>query len=290
MKLVNTVTKKLDTYQQKHHFTGFIYAVIKKYGEDHAGYQAALLTYYGFLSLFPLLMVLTTLTDMFAGNRPELEEAVVKAISDYFPVLGDQLSSHIHSLAGNGPALLIGILFTLYGARGVADVLQNGVQKVWGIDPPKRPGFPLNILKSIGIMVVGGLGFIAVAIISGVAASAGHGLLVVIVSYLVNLFLLFWVYAAIINVCLPKEISLKDIRLGAAVAALGLLILQAIGGYILTRQLKDLNALYSYFAVTLGLLFWIYLQAQMFYYSAVTSVVSTKRLWPRSFNDQNLNN
>lgn len=76
--------------------------------------------------------------------------------------------------------------------------------------------------------------------------------------------------------------TIKEVRPGAIAAAIGLVILQSLGGYILTRELKSLDALYSNFAIPLGLLFWIYLQAQMLYYAAEIAVVSSKRQWPRS--------
>jgi uncharacterized BrkB/YihY/UPF0761 family membrane protein len=87
---------------------------------------------------------------------------------------------------------------------------------------------------------------------------------------------------------LPKHVSLKEIRGGAAVAAIGLVLLQALGGYLLTRELKNLDALYSNFAIPLGLLFWIYLQAQMLFYAIEISSVHAQRLWPRSLTGKDL--
>src|ERR1700730_12765923 len=109
---------KLDAYQQRHRFLAFPYAVVKKYGEDGGGQQAALLTYYAFLSIFPLLLILTTLAEITVGRHSNLEATVVSSITGYFPVLGSQLSSHIHGLHRSGLALAIGILFTFYGTRG----------------------------------------------------------------------------------------------------------------------------------------------------------------------------
>ena len=40
---------------------GFIYGVVKKFGDDQAGYLAALIAYYAFFSLFPLLLVFVTI-------------------------------------------------------------------------------------------------------------------------------------------------------------------------------------------------------------------------------------
>jgi YihY family inner membrane protein len=280
-KLVN----RLDKLQQKHRFTAFFYAVIKKYGEDQAGYNAALLTYYGFLSLFPLLLVLTTLTNSLIGNHPHLEHTVISGLTSYFPLLGSQLSSHVHSLHQSGWALIAGVLFTLYGAHGVADVWRHGIQDIWGVPRRKREGFPIGLIKSLGIIIIGGLGFLLASISAALAAAAGHGWAFRGLSILVNFLVLFLLFNFLLNISLPKHVTIRETQVGALAAAIGLVILQALGGYILTRELKGLDALYSYFAIALGLLFWIYLQAQMLYYAAEIAVVSSKKLWPRGISD-----
>lgn len=274
--------KRLDDWQQRHHLPAFTYAVIKKYGEDSAGYHAALLTYYGFLSLFPLLLIVTTVTSLLIGNNPALEQTIIDGLTDYFPLLGAQLSVHVHELHSGGWVLLAGILFTLYGTHGVADAWRRGVQRIWRIPRRQREGFPKGQIKSLGIVMIGGLGFILASISAGLAAAAGRGLAFAVLSVGVNLFILFWVFTFLIKFSLPRHVALKETRVGAAVAAVGLLVLQALGGYILAHELKSLDALYSYFALALGLLFWIYLQAQMLYYAVEIAAVSSQKLWPRS--------
>lgn len=281
MKTAIRTLKKFDAWQQKRRWTAVTVAVIKKYGEDESGYQAALLTYYGFMSLFPLLLVLTTVTSLVAGNHPALQSDIIRSTTGYFPILGSQLAQHITSLHKNGVALIIGIVFTLYGARGVADVFRRGVQNIWQVPKDQRAGFPKTIFSSLAIVIVGGLGFILAAASTGLAASAGHGPTFRLLSVAVDLFILFWLFTFLLNACLPRHVSIKDIRTGALASATGLIILQAIGGYLLARELKHLDVLYSYFAISLGLLFWIYLQAQLLYYAVTLAAVRAQRLWPR---------
>lgn len=283
MQSVQRLVRRVDAYQQRHRFTAFTYAVIKKYSQDDAGQQAALLTYYSFLSLFPLLLVLTTVTNGILGDHPHLAATVIKGLTNYFPLLGNQLSGHVHSLRRNGLALVAGVLFTLYGSRGVANAFRHGVRHVWGV-PKQNESFPRALLKSLELLVVGGLGFIVASISVGWTSAAGHGLAFRGLSIIVNLFILFWLFTFLLNASLPRHIGLKETRLGAAAAAVGLVILQALGGYILAHELKSLDALYSYFALALGLLFWIYLQAQTLYYAVEIAAVSSQKLWPRSFN------
>jgi YihY family inner membrane protein len=288
MNIADKIIDKLDRSQRKHPFPAFTYAVIKKYSDDHAGYQAALLTYYAFLSLFPLLLVLTTVTSMIASTHPDIKDSIINSITNYFPVLGDQLSNNVHTLHKRGLALITGLLFTFYGARGVADAFRHGVNQIWQVPYERRDSFPKSALKSLTIIVLGGMGLLIASFSAGIAASAGHGIFFTGLSALVNLFVLFWVFIILLNISLPKHVTISELRLGAATAAFGLVILQTAGGYLLGKELRNLDALYSSFAITLGLLFWIYLQSQMLYYSIELANVRAERLWPRSLTGKNL--
>ena len=129
---------------------------------------------------------------------------------------------------------------------------------------------------------------IATASITGTVATLGHGLLPRTLSYLAGVVLLYLLFTYLIRAVLPRHITSKDTYSAALSAAIGLIVLQIVGGLILARLLKNLDALYSYFAISLGLLFWIYLQAQVVYYSVVIAAVKTQKLWPRSFSGQDL--
>ncbi len=286
MSTLQKFIRNLDRYQQRHKPVAFLYAVIKKYGQDEAGSRAALLTYYAFLALFPLLLVLTTVIDIVIGSHPRVEHTLLKGITDYFPLLGSQLGSHVHTLHKSGFPLLVGLLFTFYGTRGVADAFRQSVNHIWGIPHSERAiAFPKSLIKSLSLITLGGSGFLVAALSAGLANAAGSGWMFRGLSLAVNLFILFWVFTFIINFSLPRRVKIRQIRAGAAAAAVGLVILQSVGGYILAHELKSLDALYSYFAVTLGLLFWLYLQAQMVYYAVEIAAVSSQKLWPRSFQD-----
>ncbi|HUA12889.1 MAG TPA: YihY/virulence factor BrkB family protein [Candidatus Sulfotelmatobacter sp.] len=271
---------KINKFQQQRRFLGFVFAVIKKYSDDNAGKQAALLTYYAFLSVFPLLLILVTITDVLWGSHSTLRDDIIHDVTSYFPLLGNQLSQNIHRLHSTGITLVVGLLFTLYGVRGVASVFRTGVQDIWQIPENERDKFPETLLKSLVVVVVGGLGFILASVISGAASDVSGDHDFRIVPILINIFLLFWLFNFLISFNLPRHIPYKKTWEGALVAAVGLVILQSLGAILLGRELKRLDALYSYFAVALGLMFWLYLQAQVLYYSFEIAVVKAYKLYP----------
>ncbi len=287
MNIIQKLTNRLDTFQRRYRLPGFIYAVIKKYGEDKVGYQAALLTYYGFLAIFPLLLVLTTVAGIVATGHPGVKRTIINGMTNYFPVLGSQLTEHVNTFHRSGIALIVGTLFVLYGTRGVVDVFRYGVNHIW--HEPEEPdlGFIKSIVRSFSIMLIGGIGLLGASLIAGFASAAGHGIALRALSAALNLIIIFGLFVFLMNASLPHHVSAKQVRKGAATAMLGLVILQALGGYVLTRELHSLDALYSYFAISLGLLFWIYLQAQVLYYSVTIAAVDAQKLWPRSLTGNN---
>lgn len=179
--LIQRLIAAVDHFQQRHRAVAFPYAVIKKFGDDSGGYQAALLTYYGFLSLFPMLLVLVTVLQLWFKNDPLLRERVVTSVNSYFPLLGEQLQASVHTMHGAGAGLVIGLLIAIYGARGAADALQYMFNNVWQVPRSRRPGFPKNIMQSLVIMASVVVGFAATVAVSSFSASLGTALWVKIV-------------------------------------------------------------------------------------------------------------
>jgi membrane protein len=282
MNFIERRLRKVDSFQQRHPIVSFPYAVIKKYGQDQGGYQAALLTYYGFLSLFPLLLVLTTLTQWLLGGDSHLKARIINSTTTYLPIIGSQLQQSTHGFSKTGLPLILGLLVLIYGARGVADAFRHTVNNVWQVPTTERSGFFPALLRSFSIVCLGGLGFLSSAIIASYATSSGHDYELRLVLIVVSALVLFGSFLFVIKTALNKPVGLEKLWVGAAVASLGLLILQALGGYIVIHELKNLDNLYGTFAVILGLLFWLYLQARLVVYAIEVDTVRVLKLWPRS--------
>ena len=180
---------------------------------------------------------------------------------------------------------MVGLVGTFIGTLGVANSLQNALNSAWEIPFARRPGFPWSWLRSVTLIIVVGTGFIATTILSGLAAGAGRVLpgagpsvLALAVSLVLN-FGLFWLA---FRLATAKDITWRQLWLGAAISAVIWQILQAFGGYFLSHQIAHASPLYGTFAVVLGLIAWLYLQAQLTLYAVEINVVRAYRLWPRS--------
>lgn len=285
MNKIERAVRRLDEFQQRHRATAFGVAVVKKYSEDQGGYQAALLTYYGFLALFPLLLVLTTLAQLLLSGDSHARSRLISGATSYFPVLGDQLQRDVHGLGRSGIALVLGLLVLLYGARGVADVFRSCANRLWKVPPRRRSGFLPATARSFGIIAIGGLGFLGAAVIAGYATAFGHFLGIRLIFLAISAFVLFVSFLLVMKLAINRPVGLHQIWAGAATATLGLLLLQWLGGYLVTHELRNLNNLYGTFALVLGLLFWLYLQTQLVVYAIEIDTVRAFKRWPRKLID-----
>jgi uncharacterized BrkB/YihY/UPF0761 family membrane protein len=177
---------------------------------------------------------------------------------------------------------VIGLLITFYGARGVADALRHILDNLWQVPKSERSGFPKNILHSFSIMFCGSLAFVAAVAISAFSNSLGHAMWVKLFLNVLGFLSITLVLGIIFRVATFGRVPIKYMFLGASVAGMIVQALLTFGGLILKHQLQNLNSLYGTFAVVLGLLFWIYLLAQVVVYAAEVDTVRHLSLWPRS--------
>jgi YihY family inner membrane protein len=268
---VDRLLRAADRFQQRHAVLAVPVAVVKKFGDDQASKHAALLAYYGFLSLFPLLLVFVTLLANALAGDPQLQQQVIDAAMAQFPVLGTQIQDSIRVIQGSGIGLVVGILGTLWGGLGITQSAQDAMNSIWTIPFRQRPNIWLRLARSLASLAV-----VAAALLVA-AALTQLGPLPFIGSLLLNLALLILLF----QVLTGRRVPWRQLLPGAASAAAGWSILQTLGVYILDRQLAQANLIYGVFAVVIVLLSWLYLSARLLLYATELNVVLARRLWPR---------
>ncbi|WP_030170209.1 YihY/virulence factor BrkB family protein [Spirillospora albida] len=274
---------RVDAYQRRHRWAGLPLAVVYKFVDDQGAYLTALITYYGFVSLFPLLLLLVTALGFALQDNPGLQERVLDSALAQFPVIGDQIAANIHSFQGNSLALVTGVAGGLYGGLGVVQAVQNALNKIWGVPRNSRPNPIAARLRSLALLAVGGGAILATTALSVVTASAdvfGGGVraAAVVVAVAINVVL----FTVAFRLLTARPLTVAQVRTGAIAAALVWQGLQGGGAFLLGHMLKGATATYGMFGIVLGLLAWIYLGAITFVAGAEINVVREHRLWPRS--------
>ena len=280
------VTEWVDGYQRRHRWAGFPVAVIYKFVEDQGPYLAALITFYGFLSLFPLLLLLASLLGFVLQGNPEQQQRILDSALSQFPVIGDQLSDP-QGLQGSSAAIVIGGLVALYGALGVAQALQNAMNVAWSVPRNRRPNPVKARLRSLLLIGTAGIAVLATTILSALGGSAGAdgalfsgwvALLVTFAAVVVNAA----VFIVVFRLSTATKLGGRDVAPGAITAAIIWQLLQVFGTAYVANVVKDAGITYGVFAVVLGLLAWIFLAALGVVLSVEINVVRTKHLFPRA--------
>jgi YihY family inner membrane protein len=273
----------VDRFQQRRPRLSFICAVVKKYGDDNAQQLGALIAFYAFFCLFPLLLVFVTVLGFVLEGNQSAQESVLHSTLKQVPILGEQLERNIHSLTGTPLALVIGILGSLLAGLGITGAAQNAFNQVWHIPRKRRPNFVTWRLRGLGLLVLLGLLSIVSTGAAGYVTAHTAGTIEVVGGVLLALAVNLLLFFAAFRLLTSEEVETRDLLLGVIVGALLLQILQHVGGCYVEHVLRHTKQTSGLFAFVLGLLTWLYLGGQVTMIAAELNVVRARRLWPRSF-------
>src|SRR5271155_4464397 len=162
----------LDRRQQQSRGVSFLAAVIKKFGDDQAGQLAALIAYYAFVSLFPLLLVLVTVLGFVLQGDPGDQKRILDGTLGQFALISDQLK--LHSLSGSGVGLAIGVLGALLAGMGVTSATQHAFNRMWNVPFKDRPSFLHARLRSLRMLVILGTLSVVSTTAAGFVGSSSH--------------------------------------------------------------------------------------------------------------------
>ena len=278
-----TITERLDRFQRKHPWAGFPLAVAYKYFDDFGTYLAALITYYGFVSLFPLLLLLSTILGFVLSGDRRLQQEVLDSALHQFPVIGHDLGQP--GRIGGGPVgLVVGILGSLYGGLGVAQAFQYAMNTMWAVPRDQRPnpfkarGRSLLLLFTAGLAV---MGTTVLSILGGggaAALGAAGRYLVLAASLAINIAVSIFA----LRFAPARRLSVRDVLPGAIVSALIWQLLQSFGVIYVQQVIDHASVTNAVFAIVLGLLAFLYITATAVLVCAEVNVVHVSRMYPRS--------
>jgi membrane protein len=279
------VTARLDGFQRRHTWLGFPLAVIYKFVDDQGGYLAVLITYYGFVSLFPGLLLLVSVLGYTLQSDPGLQQALLGSALQQFPIVGPQLQQNVSSIHGSSLGVVLGILGAVYGGLGVSVAIQTALNRVWAVPRYARPDPVVSRVRGLVLFVlIGAVVLITTALATVGPVAAGYGLgagvrygaIAVAMTVNVGAFLIGF------RVLTARDVPLSDLMPGAVSAGVAVEVLQIVGALFVSYELSDSSQIYGVFGLVLGLLAWLYLQAVIVVFCAEINVVRARRLWPRN--------
>lgn len=272
---------RFDAWQQRRPAVAFPLAVLQKLSDDQGGYLAATIAYYAFFSLFPLLLVLTTVLGFVLDGHPGLHDSILDSALGQLPVIGEELQRR--GLQGSVLGLALGLAVALWSGMGVFLAAQNAMNHVWGVPHVVRPSFVKARLRALVLLaVLGGGMLVATGLAALSSIGAGYGTPWKVASVALSVALDIGLVWVALRVLTARDVTWRELRGGAVAGGVAYAVLQSLGGLYIGHVLEDSSNTYGTFALVIGLLSWITLGATILLLAAEANAVATLRLWPRS--------
>ena len=275
------LTERIDATQKRHRRMSVAVATFKKFSEDKTTTLAATIAFWGFFSIFPLLLVLVTILGWVLPGSDKTN--VLQHVATMFPLLDPKT---ITGLTGAGWALLGGLLTALWSGLGAVRTVQNAFNSVWEIPYHKRPGMLEQVKRSVFVLVTIGVGIVLSTLITGFVTSNSTGVNLGVAGRIAGLVLSIaldvGLFVAAFRLLTDREITTRDVLPGAVFSGIVFFILQELSAFIIARHLKSAQPTYGHFATVITILWWFYLQSVITLLGAQLNVVLKESLYPRS--------
>lgn len=277
---------RVDRAQRRFPPLGFPLAVIYKFFEDQGNYLAAIVTYYAFVAIFPLMLLGSSILGFVLDDNPGLQEDLLNSALSQFPIIGDELGRP-DGLQGSTSAAVVGALVALYGAMGLGLAIQNTVNAAWSVPRNSRPNPFLLRLRSLVLLATAGVAVLSVSIISTVGSNTqvfGPRVdttlrwLIALTSVLV----IGTMLTLLMRIATTREHRLRNAAPGGFTLAFMWQGLQWAGAVYVTQVINEAQGMNKTFATVLGLVAFIYVAAVMGVLGIEVNVVLVRRLWPRA--------
>jgi YihY family inner membrane protein len=251
------------TVRRRWPFVNTLIAAIERFRIHRTGRNSALVAHYGFLSVFPLMLVFTTILGFVLQGNPDLQKRIIDSALANFPFIGSELEANPDHLQGSVGLLIFGLLTALWAGLKAFNVLQMALDDIDDVPIDDRPTLVKVRLQSLLAVVVIGGAQVATAVLSGFVSAAGvqwgNRVLLLLGSISINTL----VIAATYHWLGTLRPTWRELAPGAVFAGLAFTVLQLVGTTLMTRAIARASPIYGTFATVIGLLFWLGLHSMI---------------------------
>jgi uncharacterized BrkB/YihY/UPF0761 family membrane protein len=256
-----TTSDRVMDLRAKHPAIEIVVDMLDGWRRHLSGRNASVVAFFGFVSIFPLMLAATTILGFVLQDNEELQQRIIDGALADIPVLGQQLQNDPTSLNGSVWALVIGLAGALWGATKAFAGLQAALDDVWEVEVDHRASLPVQRGKALlGILIIGGaqIASIALATLVNAAGLPNAGRVVLtLANVVVNIGVLGLMYR-FLTAASP---TWRDVWPGAIAAGVLYTLLQYYGTDITRRIIQNSSDTYGQFAIVLGLITWLSLLA-----------------------------
>ncbi len=285
--MTSELVDRVDAFQRRHPLVGFPLAVIYKFFDDQGPYLAAILTYYAFVSIFPILLIASSVLGFLLQGNEALYEAVLTSALGRFPIVGTQLGEP-EGLTGSTGAIVVGSLAALYGALGLATAAQHALNTAWAVPRNSRFNPFVGRFRAFVTLLLAGLAVLSTSV-AAVFLNNLDGVLgtdvdvwIARLGTLLGIALTAVVLSLMMRYTTARRPSFKACLPGGITIALLWHGLQIGGGVYVERVLTAASDMNAVFALVLGLMGLLFLASSFAVLGVEVSVVRKERLYPRA--------
>ncbi len=282
--------KRFNGIRRRHPFLDHAIRAWQHYGDRRGNELAGAVTYFAFLSFFPLLALTFAVVGFLADAYPPIEQQVTAALTTYLPGLVGNGSGQIQVqqlLEAREAALGLGALGLLYSGLGWVDGLREALRQVFVL-PVRAGNLVVKKLTDLVALLTLGVGALLALTVSTVATALTAFVLDAVgvgESFLAQL--LFRVLAPLLSIGvttlmlvlvftrLPgRVVPWREAIEGAVLGAVVIQILLLVGGALIGRTTA--NPVYAPVAVVVGLLVWMNLVSRVTLLAASWTATDTR--------------
>jgi YihY family inner membrane protein len=221
------------------------------------GRNSAVLTYYGFLTLFPLFLAASTILGIVLENKPEWRDELVGSAAESVPFIGDQIADG--RIGTSVFALVIGLIAALWGSMKAFVGVQIAYDDTWEVPLDDRASFITQRTRALIGLAVIGASQIATVVLASIVGQAdlprlGQGLLV-LGGFVINVA----VASAMYRFLSAAQPTWSMVWPGGVFTGAVYTVIQMFGAKITTELAKDES--YGALGSVLALLSWLSLHA-----------------------------
>lgn len=286
MSLVSRVKDRVHAARERHPLLDQVVRTVEHYGEVKGSIQAGAVTYFAFISFFPVLALAFAVIGYVAHVYPDAKQNLVEAINTVLPGLvgNDEGQVSLKTIEDSAPGILsVGIVVVLYSGMGWLSSMRDALAAVFGLPPWVHPSFvigklrDLTALAALGVILLVSVGVSGVVrglseqILDWVGLGEGLGWLLGLIAVLVGMAANALLFFSLFKVLVEPDLPSRALWSGAVLGAVGFEVLKQVSQLLLAST-KHAPA-FQAFGIALVVVVWINYFSRLVMYAAAWSYV-----------------
>ncbi len=268
--------ERLEDVRRRRPVIDHVVRMVQHYGAVKGNLQAGAVTYFGFLSFFPILALAFFVVGYVSKVFPDARDLLVTAINGLF---AENIELDLSAFEdGAATAGLIGLVGVLYAGLGWLSAMREALIVMFEEPAREQPNFVIGKLRDLATLAVIGVTLLVSVALTGFVSGFATDLLdwlgidgalawlvdllTIVLGLAANVLLFFTMFVLLARPNVPR----RSLVSGALLGAVGFELIKRLS-FLLLGSTRDSEA-FQLFGIALILLVWIYYFSRVVMYAA----------------------